>query len=383
MTDFSVRTSKSAPRNTSVSRLRQTLSSLTLLHSCLLLLATLVLLAATPLRAEPPGTDPHRAESNQTDKSNDLFDMLTRMSDADSSHFYRGTFILVKPGELSALQVTHGRDDTGSWESLESLTGESRMVIRQDSQVVSVYPERELVSIRNTDDHDSLHFSLPDDVGAISEYYSLHQREDDRIANRPTLVVELVPDDEYRYGYRYWLDKETGLLLRCDLVDEDQHVVEQMMFTSLEYLPESPPIDFSLDAYAHFHKRHITEVSTGDEAKDVPETAMWQLSKLPAGFKRTESAMRYSRAASEQLSAEQVDAGEPDLLHMVFSDGLASVSVFIEDFLGGTDHLMGPASMGAVNAYGNPLGRHYITVVGEVPPRTVKLLAESIVLKDM
>jgi sigma-E factor negative regulatory protein RseB len=347
------------------------------LLACLLLLVTLTVLAASPLRAE----------SDQSGKSRDLIDMLTRMSDADSSHFYRGTFILVKPGELSALQVTHGRDDNGSWESLESLTGESRTVIRQDSRVISVYPERELVTIRNTDDHDSLHFSLPDDVTAISDYYSLHQREDDRIANRAALVVDLVPDDEYRYGYRYWLDKQTGLLLRCDLVDENQAVVEQMMFTSLEYLPQSPAIDFSLDAYEHFHTRHITGVSGAGEAKEVPETAMWQLSKLPAGFKRTESAMRYSRAASEQssaeqLSAEQVDTGKPDLLHMVYSDGLASVSVFIEDFLGGTDHLMGPASMGAVNAYGNPLGRHYITVVGEVPPRTVKLLAESIVLKD-
>ena len=195
-------------------------------------------------------------------------------------------------------------------------------------------------------------------------------------------MVELVPDDEYRYGYRYWLDKETGLLLRCDLVDEDQAVVEQMMFTSLDYLPQSPAIDFSLDAYEHFHKKHITGVSGAGDAKQVPETAKWQLSKLPAGFKRTESAMRYSKAASEQVSAEQIDAGEPDLLHMVYSDGLASVSVFIEDFLGDTDYLMGPASMGAVNAYGNPLGRHYITVVGEVPPKTVKLLAESIVLKD-
>jgi sigma-E factor negative regulatory protein RseB len=343
------------------------------------LLATLGLLAASPVRAE----------SDQTGKSRELFDMLTRMSDADSSHFYTGTFILVKPGELSALQVTHGRDDNGTWESLESLNGESRMVMRQDSQVISVYPERELVTIRNTDDHDSLHFSLPEDVGAISEYYSLHQRQDDRVANRPALVVDLVPDDDYRYGYRYWIDKETGLLLRCDLVDEDQAVVEQMMFTSLDYLPQSPVIDFSLDAYEHFQQRHITQASPGDEAKEAPETAMWELSKLPAGFKRTESAMRYSKAASEATGEQgsgpgpgPAHAGKPDLLHMVYSDGLASVSVFIEDFLGGTDHLLGPASMGAVNAYGNPLGRHYITVVGEVPPKTVRLLAESIVLKD-
>jgi len=379
MTDFSVRISKSAPRNPSVSRSHHALSSLTLLRSCLLLLATLALLAATPLRAE----------SDQAGKSRELFDMLTRMSDADSTHFYTGSFILVKPGELSAMQVTHGRDDNGTWESLESLNGESRMVMRQGSQVISVYPERALVTIRNTDDHDSLHFSLPEDVGAISEYYSLHQREDDRVANRPTLVVDLVPDDDYRYGYRYWIDKETGLLLRCDLVDEHQAVVEQMMFTSLDYLPQSPAIDFSLEAYEHFQQRHITEVSDGDEARVVTETAMWELSKLPAGFKRTESAMRYSKAASEATGeqgsgpeAGPAHAGKPDLLHMVYSDGLASVSVFIEDFLGGTDHLMGPASMGAVNAYGNPLGRHYITVVGEVPPKTVRLLAESIVLKD-
>ena len=267
MTDFAVRTSTSDLRNTSVSGPHPRLCLPTVLQSFLLILA---LLSVTPLSADPLGAEPGRS----TDQSRNLFDMLKRMSDADNTRFYRGTFILVKPGELSALQVTHGRDDNGPWESLESLTGESRKVIHQDSSVISVYPERELITIRKTDDHDSLHFSLPENVDELSKYYSVHQREDDRIANRPTLVVDLVPDDDYRYGYRYWIDKDTGMLLRCDLVDEHQAVVEQMMFTSLDYLPQSPAIDFSLEAYEHFQQRHITEVSDGDEARVVTETAM-------------------------------------------------------------------------------------------------------------
>ena len=334
--------------------------------------------------ASPGNASPVTSETAEQEQSRKLFKMLNRISDADSSRFYRGTFIMVKPGELSAMRVTHGRDDDGTWESLESLTGESRTVVRQQGKVISVYPSRELVTIRHTDAPDSLHFTLPEDVDKLSRFYSMKQRDDDRVADRPAMVIDLIPDDEYRYGYRYWVDKETGMLLRCDLVDENRTVVEQMMFTSLDYLPVSPDYDFTLNAYQQFRRQQIVDGSSTVDGKLVPEADPWVVSNLPDGFVLAETAMRNAHDAiggQAEASPDTVDTDEPELLHMVYSDGLASVSVFIENFEGDSNHLLGPASVGAVNAYGNPLGRHYITVVGEVPPKTVKLLAESITRK--
>ena len=152
----------------------------------------------------------------------DLFDMLKRMSDADRNQSYQGTFILRKSDNLSTLRVTHGVGESGgAWESIEMLNGEPKKVLRNNNRVVTVYPEQELITIRYTDKTRSLHLQLPKNIEQLELFYSLNRLSDDRIANRRTLVVELLPKDQYRYGYRYWVDKETGMLLRCDLVVEE------------------------------------------------------------------------------------------------------------------------------------------------------------------
>ncbi len=136
----------------------------------------------------------------------DLFDMLKRMSDADRNQNYQGTFILRKSDNLSTLRVTHGVDDNGVWESIEALNGEPKKVLRHNNRVVSVFPDRELVTIRHTDENRSLHPQLPKNIDQLELFYSINRLSDDRIANKLTLVVDLLPKDQYRYGYRYWVE---------------------------------------------------------------------------------------------------------------------------------------------------------------------------------
>ena len=119
----------------------------------------------------------------------DLFDMLQRMSDADLKQNYQGTFILRKSDNLSTLRVLHGSDKDGVWESLEALNGEPNKVIRRNNQVISIYPERKLVTIRHTSENQSLHPQLPANIDQLERYYSIHRLDDDRIANHQTLVV--------------------------------------------------------------------------------------------------------------------------------------------------------------------------------------------------
>ena len=309
-----------------------------------------------------------------------LFDMLQRMSDADQEHSYQGTFILRKSDSLSTLRVTHGKDENGVWESLESLNGEPRKVVRRNNKVVSVFPDRELVTIRHNANKQALHPQLPENIEQLELFYSISQLPDDRIANYPTLVVDLIPNDELRYGYRYWVDKSTGLLLRCDLVDENDSVVEQMMFTSLEYLPQAPASAFDLKQYEHYQQQLLdgpaTDGSTGTALQ-------WQINTLPRGFVLTNSTMRYTQSSIAENTESQGQTGrvraKPDLLHLVYSDGLASVSVFIENRQNGEKHLQGAANMGAVNAFGHPVEDYYVTVVGEVPEKTVRSMAKSAV----
>ena len=312
--------------------------------------------------------------------ADDLFDMLKRMSDADQNQNYQGTFILRKSDNLSTLRVTHGVDDKGVWETLEALNGESRKVFRHNNLVISVFPSRELVTIRHSSKKQSLHQQLPDNIDQLEQFYSMKRLADDRIANHQTLVVDLLPKDQFRYGYRYWVDKNTGMLLRCDLVDEDKVVVEQMMFTSLDYLQTVPEKTFELQNFEKFEQQQLDEPEL--DMKQQADTG-WKVGHLPKGFMLTQSTMRHSQPSSDagrQPSAASLPEDLPlDLLHLVYSDGLASVSVFIETNQGAGKHLQGGASMGAVNAYGNAMNGYFATVVGEVPAKTVQLMAKSLV----
>lgn len=304
-----------------------------------------------------------------------LIDMLKRMSDADQNQNYQGTFILRKSDNLSTLHVTHGVDDKGVWESLEALNGEPRKVFRRNNRVISVYPGRELVTIRHNEKNQSLHQQLPDNFDQIELFYSINRLKDDRIANHQTLVIDLKPKDQFRYGYRYWIDKNNGMLLRCDLVAENKIIVEQMMFTSLDYLTQTPRQVFELQKYKRFKQQVLDEPE-----HNVPQdgTLQWKVNRLPEGFMLTKSTMRYSQLAAIHKN-NSLQQTHPDLLHLAYSDGLASVSVFIENNLNAENHLQGASSMGAVNAYGMRVGDYFVTVVGEVPIKTVKLMAQSTV----
>jgi len=310
----------------------------------------------------------------------DLFDMLQRMAGADQEQSYQGIFILRKSDSLSTLKVTHGNDEDGVWESLEALNGEPRKVVRRNNRVVSVFPGRKLVTIRHNADKKPLHPQLPENIEQLEQFYSIQRLADDRIANHQTLVVDLLPNDKLRYGYRYWVDKSTGMLLRCDLVDEDDSVVEQMMFTSLEYLPQAPASAFDLQQYEHYQQQLLDE-PVADVSNSAP--LQWVINTLPKGFMLTQSTMRYTQSSLlanvESTKQSGQASAQPDLLHMVYSDGLASVSVFIEKKQGNEVHLQGAATMGAVNAFGNSVDDYFVTVVGEVPEKTVRSMAQSAV----
>lgn len=305
----------------------------------------------------------------------DLSDLLQRISEADLKQNYQGTFILIKPGSLSTLRVTHGSDDRGVWESLEALDGEARKVIRRDNQVISIYPDRELVTIRHTSIDQPLHPQLPTNIDQLELYYSISRLDDGRVADHQTLVIDLIPKDELRYGYRYWVDKNTGMLLRCDLVAEDKSIVEQMVFTTLEYLPQSPVATVELSQFAQY-KRQMLDNQTVNYQKGNNQAVnagsdvdtRWEVKRLPKGFMLTQQTMRHAQSA--------------DLLHLVYSDGLASVSVFIEKNNGADDHMRGASMMGAINAFGAPLANYFVTVVGEVPLKTVQLMAQSTVVSS-
>ena len=293
--------------------------------------------------------------------ASDVSDLLKKMTNANRLLNYQGVLVLRKSDDLVAMSIEHGADDRGVWESMVSLNGEARRVVRVNDEVTSVYPERKLLTVSRSKNRNTLHPALPENLDKLEAYYTINRLKDDRVADHMAVVLDVVPNDLFRYGYRYWLDADTGVLLRCDLLNEDKRVLEQMMFTRLDYLSAAPASAFMEIKHDGFEERRL------DQVPDKKQDSSWYVSKLPAGFILTQS------------RARQTKKGE--ILHLAYTDGLASVSVFVEPGRAAHKKLKGASSMGALNAYGLRVKKHFVTVVGEVPAMAVRQIALSVLSK--
>ena len=291
--------------------------------------------------------------------ASEVSDLLKKMTDADGLFNYQGVLVLRKSNNLVAMRIEHASDDRGIWESMISLNGEARQVVRVNDVVTSIYPERQLLTVTHGKNKHTLHPALPANLQKLEAYYTISRLKDDRIADYEAAVLDVVPNDGYRYGYRYWLDAKTGILLRCDLMSEKRRVLEQMMFTMLEYLPAAPASAFAAIDREGFEEKRL------DTVQPVQQDPVWQVSDLPAGFVLTQSRVRQTRKG--------------EILHLAYSDGLASVSVFVEPAGAVHQKREGASMMGTLNAYRTHVNRHFVTVIGEVPAMAVMQIAQSVV----
>jgi sigma-E factor negative regulatory protein RseB len=284
-------------------------------------------------------------------------EIVSGMSAADKRSNYEGTFVLRKSDKMITMHVVHGVDDRGVWESMESLNGEARKIVRHNNEVISIYPGRKLVTVSQMGDKPGLHPILPENLDKLVNYYTINQLGDDRIAGRETSVLKVQPKDAYRYGYKYSLDNDTGVLLKCDLLDENGEIVEQMMYTSFRDHSDVPKSAFSIPELEGFTRQVL------NKDRGRPADTGWYVADIPEGFMLTQSSIR------------EIEEGKS--LHMLYSDGLASVSVFVESIKDSPHRLTGASKMGALNAYGKQLNGSQIIVMGEVPEATVARIAES------
>ncbi len=290
-----------------------------------------------------------------------------RMSRAARMLDYDGTFVYRSGDFMQSLRVIH-RGRGSERERLITLSGATREVVRDADTVTCILPESQRVLIGTRRGH-GIGASSVFDVDllqdtAASHHYDFDSAQGERVAGRETRLIRIVPRDRFRYGYRLFADQATGLMLKSQLVDGQGPVLEEVVFTTLS-LPHSIP-DASLAAQLPtdgYHRVRIEGVRK-DAISDARQA--WQVGWLPRGF---------------ALSEHARDAFLPDrrgVHHLVYSDGLAFVSVFIEPDGGAQAPAEGGARLGAVSAFVDRLGGHRVTVMGEVPPATVERVARSV-----
>jgi sigma-E factor negative regulatory protein RseB len=290
---------------------------------------------------------------------------LDRMNRAVEELNYRGTFVHVLAGTAETLYIIHRNQDGSIGERIVSVDG-GREIIRQEDEVTCILQDRRVVLLEARKDLSPLVAALPSYSEDLAPHYELALQATARVAKRATQVLSIKPRDEFRYGYMLWLDEATAMPLKSLLTDEKGQIVEQILFTDIEMLDSIPPaaLEPTIDTagFEWLRPPESTQL-TSEVAQEVP----WRASSLPGGFKL--SAATQSPIAGSETPVE----------HLVFTDGLATVSVFIEDPNTKAEVAEGFSNVGSTNAFSLTLRGRKVTAVGEVPRRTVRTIASSLV----
>lgn len=294
--------------------------------------------------------------------------LLQRMVHAVRSTNYSGVCIYRFGDNLQAIRIIHQAKKGYQHERLISLSGPAREIIRDNAQATYIEPTDNSIAEKFRLLNPPLNASFPGNSARpgkaddLSDVYDLKLVGSGRVAGRDAKRLDIVPHDHFRYGYRLWIDEDSGLLLRSDLIDEAGKPLEQIMFTVIKTpktIPDQrlePTLAGDEVTWYREHAPPATVISLG---------SAWEVGGLPEGFELI-SQEHHPRAGGRDGSVE----------HRLYSDGLATVSVYIQQE---SDHpFNGWSRMGAVSAFGRTLDGYQIIVVGEVPPLTIQLIGKSV-----
>lgn len=292
---------------------------------------------------------------------------LSRLHAASRQRYYVGTFVVTTGSYMSSARIWHVTEGGQQLERVEALTGVPRSTYRRDDQVVTFLPANRLVISEKRDSLGIFSDVLSRADASMAQFYQLKAIGRDHVAGLLADVVQLVPRDSWRFGYRIWTEQATGLVVKLQTLDPLQRVLEQAAFSELQLTrpisgAEIGAMMDNTDGYSVKRPELIT--TTADQQG-------WQLKAQVPGFKSMSCHTR-------QDSGSVVGRGA---LQWVFSDGLASVSLFIEAFdavrhskLQGHDQFV----MGATHMQTRRVGDWWLTVVGEVPQQTLQMFAQSL-----
>ena len=291
-------------------------------------------------------------------------DWLDRMSAAMSQMSYQGTFVYVQGDEVETMRITHVSDDSGVRERLVSVSGAQREVLRDSSGIRWVQEDDHSI-MEDTSFGRSffpeVFFNLAD---TADSGYRFKVGGSERIAGHSSRQVKIVPLDRYRYGYTLWLEEQSALLLKWELTDSKQNRLAKLMFTDLRLGSEVDSNELRSSAkHKEYKKLESRLPSGGDLSHSNPK---WQAESLPPGYRLTSH--RYLGRNEQELYE-----------HLVYSDGLAAVSVYVESIDEEPPNQKASISqMGTTHAYARVTNGVLITVVGDVPAATVQAIGETV-----
>ncbi|AEC20227.1 sigma-E factor regulatory protein [Pusillimonas sp. T7-7] len=313
-----------------------------------LLLAAACMLALPVWAAEPQQA---AAQSLQ---------MLEKIQKAARTLDYSGVYTYQQGTVMLSSRIVHLVDGTGERERLELLDGAPREFLRHNEVTQCLIPEKKqvLVERRRGDRFPALILGSGQNV---PEHYQINVLPvPHRIASRECTMIELLPKDVHRYGYRLCADNETNLLLKAQTISAEHGLIDQISFNSLQLGDKVSPEQLVSD----WNTKGWQVVETTMDPVDLAANG-WRI-PFPPGFQPVTQVTRPMKRGRK-------------VSQLVVTDGLAAISVFIEPYDSDRPEppADGMASAGAMNIFQARIGDHRLTALGEVPAGTLRSIAQN------
>ncbi|MDZ4140669.1 MAG: MucB/RseB C-terminal domain-containing protein [Methylotenera sp.] len=302
--------------------------------------------------------------SAQAASDEDAWQILQKAAVAARALSYQGIFVCQSGQHSRSVQIKHLFNGQDEFSHNVVLDGAPREVLSRGGDLVIYNPKDEKVVIEKRRGQNMFPAILPTNLDAIKASYSLRAGEIERVADRQAQVLFLEPKDNLRYGYKFWVDIEYGLLLKSMMVNSKNEMMDSIAFNQLG-LMNNVDLDWfkpKIDA----QKRYVMEDEAPAQVDNNP-SPHWMLNELPAGYHKVDQMLRTVNGKSFPVT------------HVIFSDGLASVSLFIEPMAKGVKPRVGRSVVGNTSFYSNVAGFLQVTVLGEVPEATVAQIANAVV----
>ncbi len=297
----------------------------------------------------------------------DALQMLERIASAARNLNYSGIFVYQHGQRVETSRIVHFVDSDGEHEKLETLDGPRREIIRNNDEVLCYYPDAKVVRSQKRMQVRSFPALLPEQLSAITQYYSVRKGRTERIAGFSSQALVLEPRDGMRYGHKLWAELDTGLLLKARTLNEARQVVEQFAFTQVTI-----GTGVTREMVAPTYQTNFPEWRLDKFAQAMLENADpgWTVTEFPPGFQKIMEMRRTKQGGSTVIT------------HVVYSDGMAAVSIFVESASGRNRLQEGLSRQGAIHVYRRTVGDKLVTVLGEAPAATVMQIANSVSFQE-
>jgi sigma-E factor negative regulatory protein RseB len=324
----------------------------------------LLLCAWAGAQTRSPDAASAAADANAAEHS--VNEWLARMHEASRRRTYVGTYVISAGNTLSSARIWHACDGAQQVERVESLTGAPRSTFRHNDQVLTFLSDSRVVVAEQRESLAFFRNLLQANDSSIAQFYLLGTPLSGRVAGLDADVLELRPKDALRFGYRVWTEKKSGLVIKLQTLDRDGSVLEQSAFTELQ-------LDASVNMAKLIEMMGQTagyQVERPELVKTVAASEGWVLKNPVPGFRPVNCVKRTLGGVAA--------ARQDNTLQWIFSDGLASVSLFVDAFDPRRHGRPAVFVLGATHTLTRRIGDWWLTAVGEVPTQTLTAFAQGL-----